>query len=335
MSSIYQHKTEISEAKIVFRKKPMNYDSSDLLLFKEAFINNVSRVYIVKIKNLKIFGFYVFKNFSLLKEFCIPVQHRKNNEYKSYIKLLIYPKKKRIDQGMWVVDKWSKNYFHWLTECLPRIITTMKVYKDIPLILPEEFMSLGYVKESLEILKVSVVTYANNEKIVVKNCMLPSHLVPCGFNHEQIYSLKKIFNDFDRFDTAVPKNIYISRKLAKRRSINNELELIQLLKKFQFEIIEMELLSFAEQRKLMAETKILISNHGAGLTNMIFLNNNSKVIELFPRSGRLNTCFYHLASALNLDYYYLINDSDSENMQHSNITVDLIKLESLLLKILV
>jgi capsular polysaccharide biosynthesis protein len=92
----------------------------------------------------------------------------------------------------------------------------------------------------------------------------------------------------------------------------------------------MEDLSFSDQRNLMNETNFLISNHGAGLTNMLFMKEGSSVIELKSNAEDINNCFFNLASALNHKYFYTINSGDSPDVQKSNITVDLEKLKTLL-----
>ncbi|KAK1302806.1 hypothetical protein QJS10_CPB12g01444 [Acorus calamus] len=42
-------------------------------------------------------------------------------------------------------------------------------------------------------------------------------------------------------------------------------------------------LSFCEQVRLMGETDVLVSSHGAQLTNMFFMERNSSVMEFFPK----------------------------------------------------
>lgn len=85
----------------------------------------------------------------------------------------------------------------------------------------------------------------------------------------------------------------------------------------------MEELSFEEQLKLMSQTRILISNHGAGLTNMIFMPNNGIVFELKGTANTINNCFFKLADALGLKYYYSMNNSSSNNIQKADIKVDI------------
>ncbi|KAK9166237.1 hypothetical protein Scep_001428 [Stephania cephalantha] len=50
-----------------------------------------------------------------------------------------------------------------------------------------------------------------------------------------------------------------------------------------FRVAHSNNLSFCEQVRLMSETDILISPHGAQLTNMFFMDKNSSVMEFFPK----------------------------------------------------
>ena len=94
------------------------------------------------------------------------------------------------------------------------------------------------------------------------------------------------------------------------------------LVKKEFITVIMEYLSFSEQRKLMAETNVLPSNHGAGLTNMLFMKENSTIIELKSDAEDINNCFFNLARDLEHRYFYSINSSKDKRVQRANIQVD-------------
>ena len=112
-------------------------------------------------------------------------------------------------------------------------------------------------------------------------------------------------------------------------------------------------LSFKEQVSIVFHAKCLISNHGAGLTNMLFMEADTAVLEFRHYEDTHNNCYFSLASALNIKYFYQtcqsdysINSNTPREIQkwskkdytladfnnwteytHSNITVDLKKLE--------
>ena len=92
-------------------------------------------------------------------------------------------------------------------------------------------------------------------------------------------------NDFYRLlfmdnNIKQTKNIYISRKDSNTRSIQNEDEVVNFLKKFDFEVYELSKLTFLEQIKIFNQAKIIVSMHGAALTNLMFCNPETIVVEI-------------------------------------------------------
>ena len=54
----------------------------------------------------------------------------------------------------------------------------------------------------------------------------------------------------------------------------------------------------------MSRARYVVSNHGAGLTNMLFMKDGARVLELRHVSDYVNNCYFILASALQFDYLY-------------------------------
>ena len=56
-----------------------------------------------------------------------------------------------IDRDVfWITDTWSKNYFHWMTDALPRLFTIREKIKNETLLLPGSYSRLEYVRSSLK-----------------------------------------------------------------------------------------------------------------------------------------------------------------------------------------
>jgi hypothetical protein len=79
------------------------------------------------------------------------------------------------------------------------------------------------------------------------------------------------------------KNVFISRSDAPQRRILNEDEVFERFKPYGFVRYELSKLSVAEQILLMNNAEIVVGEHGAGLTNILFCNQNTLVIELFQK----------------------------------------------------
>jgi capsular polysaccharide biosynthesis protein len=97
-----------------------------------------------------------------------------------------------------------------------------------------------------------------------------------------------------------------------------------------FEIIYAEKLSLKDQISLMSETRTVVSLHGAALTNMIFLPENSEVIELRNFGDSKTNCYFNLANALGLKYYYTLNKGNSADSITADFTIDLKALENVI-----
>jgi len=131
--------------------------------------------------------------------------------------------------------------------------------------------------------------------------------------------------------------LYISRASARYRRVSNEEEVISHLEKMNlnFQVVRLEKYSFREQIYLMLNAKVVISPHGAGLTNLLWCKPRTKVLEIFS-PNYVNTCFWAIANQIDIDYYYLIGDEKqfitypSLSAGRENITVCIDKLEQTL-----
>ena len=118
------------------------------------------------------------------------------------------------------------------------------------------------------------------------------------------------------------KYIWISRQNTGKRKIENFDEIEKILNKYSFTILQFENLSFSEQIRIVNNCEILGGVHGAGLVNMLFLNKKAKIIELRGKNDSKNNCFFTLASDLELDYYYHLSETISEDYYSTNHVVN-------------
>ncbi len=313
------------------RPLPINFEAKDLNRFESIINCEISAASVIEICDAKVVQYYIFSGTRMLEELCLPVQLRgKQQVFKQLAKFYLFPKK-RLPEAIWIIDLWSKNYFHWILECFPRILVLREKGIVAPLLIPEHLYKMSYINESLLNLGIEVITFKFRESFIVEKLHTVTHDSPCAFDTQYLKDLKTFYNKID--DSAIinkGRKIYISRRDATKRRILNEHELEPLLIGKGFEIVQMEKLSFKEQRLLMMESKILLSSHGAGFTNMIFMPPNSTIVELHPDTDRYNSCFYHLASALDLGYYYSFEKTDDANPQQANLTIDLVRFSKIL-----
>lgn len=234
-----------------------------------------------------------------------------------------------VDDAIWIKDEWSANYFHWLTDCMPRIWEGLKQKNTNKVLLMESFKHLPFITQSLKAIGVEPIYYKSNENLWVKNLVLTARTSSFPNFNEPLTQLTREKLRVKPKSEAHRK-VYVSRKYAPKRKSHNAKEVELLVRKYGFEVIYAEKLSFKKQIELMAETKILACLHGAALTNMLFLPNDASVIELRNHSDSINQCYFNLASALNLNYLYTLNKGDSKNTISTNFTIDLEALEEVL-----
>lgn len=324
-------KTILQEAYLLKRKIPENYSLQDERHFLPDLEVTIKESHLKIFTKATIVQHYLFNGWTLETSYCLSRKINRKKKFKAFVKRLTF-KKRKIQEAIWVLDQWSFGYFHWLTETLPRIIIAKESGYSFPVMFPENANRNLFFVDSIAALGIDSIFYSYKETIQLNTLVAPSHLQPAQCDSHQIKKVRDYFRNYDNAisSTGNKKRIYISRTIAQRRFIRNENELEKLLASFGFETIHMEKLSFSQQRKLMAETEVLISNHGAGLANMIFLPENSTIIELKANADDINNCFFNLARALDHRYYYTLNPSDNKMIQRANITVDLEKLQCFL-----
>ena len=117
--------------------------------------------------------------------------------------------------------------------------------------------------------------------------------------------------------SKLPKRIFVGRSETQSRSrpLAGQDELLKELGPLGFEYVVFEELEPLEQIALMANAEVMISQHGAGFTNMMFANPNAYVIEL----GTLQTAqhrwpyFWPIAHVSRCKYLNFFADFDREN----------------------
>ena len=206
-------------------------------------------------------------------------------------------------------DRLSNGYFHWVTETLPRLWWLKDQLAGLELLLPSFAAKMPYMVQSLALfpdLKVRAIGAKIRWRL--DEALLVPATAPTG-NYRPW--LLKVVGEAWRLK-VLPKTpfrkIYISRSKAARRRIVNEAEVRSVLEAQGFETVHLEGMAFEDQVRLLAEATHLVSNHGAGLTNMLFMTPGSRVTEVRMRGDTHNNCYFSLARALDLDYSYRLGD---------------------------
>lgn len=202
-------------------------------------------------------------------------------------------------------DFWlAYNYYHWLVDALPRLLMVKDEIKqkNTSLLLPKNCPK--FIMATLKYYDINEITFIEpNTYFTAKNILLPYYAAGSGHIHPAF--VREVTQHFVQkiSDKGANERIYVSRGRQKARRISNEIDVINLVALFGFKIVYYEDLSFEEQVSLAKGAKILVSSHGANMTNMMFMPSGSKVLELI-REDKPNFCYWALASVTDKKYYY-------------------------------
>ncbi|UOQ67220.1 glycosyltransferase family 61 protein [Hymenobacter volaticus] len=233
-----------------------------------------------------------------------------------------------------VHDEWSVgNYYHWLVDSLPRLLVLREKYPNYLLLIPDFLPPKNtpdYIKISAAILGFEKYFPVNTRQIVkAKHVVLPELTAESLFQNPILIQRVRteLIGALGSGNTEPKKRVYASRATQSVRRVINENEVITLLEGYGFEIVLFENLSFVQQVQLMQQTAVFMGVHGAGMTNLLFLPSNARIVELLNQeSGDL--CYFRLASCCALSYFCVpCQATDTSALNQSDLLVDINQLK--------
>lgn len=219
---------------------------------------------------------------------------------------LVRPRGKLLDSAVTLVNAWSDSYFHWVTEILPRVAVLMEAGINCPSPIVRGKMK-PWQRESLAMLGVEA-----GRVVEAAGCILARRLLipgfpralaeDCEFSVPSPWSLevmrKRICGSSACADGA---NVWISRRKAWGRRILNENEVLALLSDLKFQVAMLEDMTFSAQVELFRRARVVVGPHGAGLANIAFCRQGTRVVEVVGKF--VNASFLTLAASLGLRYF--------------------------------
>lgn len=226
------------------------------------------------------------------------------------------------------------NYYHWMCRTLPLIRIYKKFFdlQEIDFFYTGQSPLRGFQEESL--LKAGI----RREQIIQQACTADrmiaaissrtSYFGSAPIHWEAFAFIRELFhNEIVSHAGVARKRIYVARGNVNRRKVINEAEVIHLLQAYGFERVTMDDKTLQQQIEIFSQAEAIVAPHGAALTNLLFVQPGTTVIELIPY-GYVNNCFYVLASYAEADYFYLQGKrtEQSGTNQHSlDLSIDIDK----------
>ena len=291
-------------------QKPFNFDASNRFfsIFKDCtefsaepkieLINNV------RVTNSSV----VFKGSKVLRETCIgeEIYRKYQDNFWRFRFKFIFPQlnfsKKRF---ILLSDEWTSNYYHWHVFALGKLVILQDagLIEDSLILLPEKYKNYTMVRRSLAKfgIRENQLVFLR-KKSNIKVAELP--LVSVTQHHPEV--MRKVYEKVQGGAKNSGDKIYISREKSRSRFVENEKEVVAMLESYGFKKILAESLSYEQQEQIMSKAKYLVSSHGAGLTNMLFMEKGSYVLELANISKAVKpvTDYYKMADIIGINYLY-------------------------------
>ncbi|PUZ27989.1 hypothetical protein DCC81_00430 [Chitinophaga parva] len=310
--------------------RPQNLKAEDLPLFQRYLSVTTPPVLLKRLRHAHILKdlVFTFRPFHFYTEYR-PLGRPKRSTLLKRLLRVFYPVR-RLERAIWITDEWTQEYYHWYVDGLSRLeAAATAVGKEVPVLLPYYYEQVPYVVESLRLLGYKAVYYGRKEHVVVKELLMPGYP---AYWHLPPPALFKGLHEQLALPAAPPphRKVYISRARARVRRILNEDAVQALMQQHGFGVHYMEDYTLAQQIALMAETRVLAGLHGAGFTNMLFMQTGTQVLELRLAGEKEFNCFFNMASDLGIRYYYTTNHGDNNSGYNANITADLAALEAAL-----
>lgn len=326
--------TALTTATVALRALPLNLRASDRYLFEPAFRNEIAPSQLLKLDDVTVLANgWLYQQFTLLKDSFVDVRRpSKLRQLKTIPKRITAGlSAEKIERGVWITDNWSRNYFHWLTDAIPRLYLAKQNEPNVDLLLPSFYQSISYTRESLEPFMLgSVRIIPEDQAVVVKSFAIPTYSAETGnYNESVIQSVGEIYRNHYGASAPAGRRIYISRSKAPVRKVVNEDQILPLLARHGFEIVHCENMSFSEQVKLFSEASMMAGPHGAGFVNMMFMQPGAKILEVHPRDTKINNCYFSMASAFQHSYFYMLSDTSSQDLPShlGSMIIDLAELD--------
>ena len=211
-------------------------------------------------------------------------------------------------------------YYHWMLDLLPKLgyleragfdLSTINYFLVRETVTPFQIESLKkFGIDSSKIIQTGKHPYLSCDEVLMVDLKHKVNMAMHQFVPEWVNSVFKYqqAERSPRHESTEKIRLYLKRPIGVRRGIENEEALEALLIEHGFEIAVMEGLSIEQQARLLGRAEIIVSPHGGALTNMVFAEAGTKVIELF--GTHVYPYYYGLATLCKHEYHAILQQPE-------------------------
>lgn len=215
-------------------------------------------------------------------------------------------KKLPSKSGIWTVLPFSPFYFHTLVEDIPQVLAARRFNKEVKII-----TSSRNPKWTFELLNALGIEFETTKE----NAFRFEHYIavtsPRGISSSNVALIKS--SVIAMIQSSGERRLFLSRgKTLDRSDSALEDEVMKLLSTIGFESIDPSTMSVSEQIEVFSTACAIVGLHGGAMTNIIWCNEGTQVIEIYNHPYRTHD-FARLAAACRHDYSCLDLRPDSTN----------------------
>ncbi len=211
-------------------------------------------------------------------------------------------------------------YFHWMFDAIAKLdlLKASGLFDSVDYFLVPNY-KYGFNREYLshfDIPEHKIINGLEEDHIQADNLIVTSevrreeHLPKwaCDFYYNNFVTGREVKN--------AGRRIYIARgDAARNRKLSNEAELIEVLKKQGFEILYLTRVAVKDQVKIFNDAAFIVAVHGGGLSNLVFCEPGTTVLEIFP-DQYVRHYFYEISVKRGLSYHYMLCESEKPCDNH-------------------
>lgn len=196
-----------------------------------------------------------------------------------------------------------QNVFHWYMDILPKL----KLFEASGIEIDKYYVPTKYRHQRETLARLGInedrIVHARAETHLECDSLIAASFEGGALNCFRVEAARELLrNQSSSFVQQKSKRIYISRRKARVRRIENESNVERVLRRFGFQKFYLEDMSIADQVSLFEVAEMVVAPHGAGLTNTCFCRAGTKVLEL-NTPVRISSLFARIASVCGLEYH--------------------------------